>query len=302
MIILPINLKYNFQFSTFSKINNSFISKFKDKDIKKLMEILIGFLDGDGYFDIGPQKQYNKNPNNKPKSTIRIRLGVNLQYSDKDLLELIVKKLGIGKINYSKSKNQCRLIFYQKDILNVIYPYIISNNLNFLVFNRRKQFFLYKYILENKIVHWENINLEKINKLFIESNKKLGFKDIINLPYFYNWLVGFTIAEGSFHIKAIGTYHYSIVQSGIENYQIIKAIHYFIKGAESLNYEIKPENSKVYRISFSSKKDLKFIIDFFENNNLLGLKKIQYDNWKINVISRINYSASNVILNNISKK
>ena len=53
--------------------------------------------------------------------------------------------------------------------------------------------------------------------------------DIINLPYFNNWLTGFTIAEGSFHIKAKGQAHFSIVQSGIENYQIIKAIHYLQK-------------------------------------------------------------------------
>jgi hypothetical protein len=87
MILLPITLKHNFlysrctacfsfriarilaalrrAFSSILKINSS-VSL--DKDINKLMEILIGFLDGDGYFDIGAQKQYNKNPNNKPKS------------------------------------------------------------------------------------------------------------------------------------------------------------------------------------------------------------------------------------------
>ena len=103
--------------------------------------------------------------------------------------------------------------------------------------------------------------------------------DIINLPYFNNWLTGFTIAEGSFHIKAKGQAHFSIVQSGIENYQIIKAIHYFCaKGKDSLNHQIKAENSKVYRISFSAKKDLLFIIKFFDSNPLLGLKKLQYDN------------------------
>ena len=81
------------------------------KPDKKFMAMFIGFLDGDGYFDIGVQKQYNKNADNKyqPKSTIRIRLGTNLQINDKNLLEFIVKKLGVGKIDYSKSKNQCRL-------------------------------------------------------------------------------------------------------------------------------------------------------------------------------------------------
>jgi hypothetical protein len=151
-----------------------------------LMEKFIGILDGDGYFDIGSQKQYNKNPNNKPKSTIRIRLGINLNIKDKELLELLVNKLNIGKIDFSKSKNQYRLIIYKKEILDVIYPYFKNNNIEFLNFNRRKQFFLFKYIIENNIIHWEDLDFDKINKLFVIFNKKLDFIDIINLPYFNN--------------------------------------------------------------------------------------------------------------------
>jgi len=299
MIFLPIILKRNLQLST---IINKKISESDNKDISKLIEIFIGILDGDGYFDIGAQKQYNKNPKTNPKSTIRIRLGINLQFKDKELLELLENRLGIGKIDYSKSKEQYRLILYKKDILNVIYPYLQKNNIEFLTFNRRNQYFLFKYILENDIKHWESLNLEQINNLFKKSNKQLDFSDIINLPYFKNWLVGFTIAEGSFHIKSNGKAHYSIVQSGYENYQIIKAIHYFIKGPEYLNYKIKPENKKIYRISFSSKKDLLFIIEFFESNKLLGLKKLQFDNWKSYIISNnnINSSAPNVILSKVS--
>ena len=302
IILLPITIKRNLQLST---IINKNTSDTKDIDNFKLIEIFIGLLDGDGYFDIGVQKQYNKNPNNKPKSTIRIRLGIILQFKDKELLELLVDKLGIGKIDYSKSKDQYRLILYKKDILNVIYPYLQTNNIEFLTYNRRKQYFLLKYIIDNNIKHWEEINLENINNLFQMSNKQLNFSDIINLSYFNNWFVGFTIAEGSFHIKSNGRAHYSIVQSGLENAQIIKAIHYFIKGPESLDYKVSIENDKVYRISFSSKKDLLFIINFFENNELLGLKKLQFDNWKSYVLSKninnnINSSAPNVILSKFS--
>ena len=279
LILLPITIKRYSQLS-----NNSGINRANLTDIDHLIEKFVGILDGDGYFDIGAQKQYNKNPNNSPKSTIRIRLGINLQYSDKDLLEFLVSKLGVGKIDYSKSKNQYRLILYKKDIINVIYPYLIKNNIEFLSYNRRKQFFLFKYIIENKITHWEDLNLDQINNLFLNSSKELEFSEIINLPYFYNWLVGFTIAEGSFHVKSNGKAHYSIVQSGHENFHLIKAIHYFIKGSESLNYNIKPESERVYRISFSSKKDLKFIINFFDNT-LLGLKKEQFNNWKSYILS-----------------
>ena len=134
------------------------------------MEIFIGVLDGDGYIEIGPQKQYSKNPNYQPKSTIRSRIVLRLHKRDKELLELIKTKLGVGKIDYSKSKNQYRLIFYKKDILKVIYPYIQSKNIEFLVYNRQKQFFLFKYIIENNIKYWEDIDFNKINNLFKKHN------------------------------------------------------------------------------------------------------------------------------------
>ena len=299
MVFLPITLKRNLQLSASSKnIANFSDLKFNDKDLCKIIEIFVGIIDGDGYFDIGVQKQYSKNLNKSSKSTIRIRIGINLQYKDKDLLNLLANKLKVGKIDYSESKNQYRLILYKKDILKFIYPYLKINNIEFLTYNRRKQFFLFKYIVENNIKHWDNLNLQEIDNLFYDYNKKLNFLDIINLPYFNNWLVGFTIAEGSFHVKSKGTAHFSIVQSGIENYSIIKAIHYFIKGNDSINHQIRPENSVIYRISFSSKKDINFVINFFNNNNLLGLKKIQFDNWKSFIYSKnnINNNAQNVNL------
>jgi LAGLIDADG endonuclease len=301
LTLLPIIIKRKLHLS-----NNKDISEFNFKDLSKskLIEIFVGILDGDGYFDIGPQKQYNKNPNNKPKSTIRMRLGINLQCSDKELLELLQNKLGVGKINYNKSQNQYRLILFKTDILNVIYPYLQSNNIEFLNYNRRKQYFLFKYVLENNITHWDDLNLEDINNLFLKSNKQINFFDILKLPYFYNWLVGFTVAEGSFHIKSNGRAHYSIVQSGHENYNLIKAIHYFVKGSSSLDHKINPEDSKIYRISFSSKIDLTFIMNFFDNNQLLGLKKLQFDNWKSYIISnnKIISSAPNVILTKVSNE
>ena len=295
LTLQPLCLQSNF------KLSNTNLSNINDKDISKLIELFIGVLDGDGYIEIGPQKQYNKKELN-PKSTIRMRIVLRLHRLDKDLLDLFKSKLKIGKLDELKSKNQYRLIIYKKDILNVIYHYFKNNNIQFLNYNRRKQYFLFNYIINNNIIHWEDLNLEEINNLFLKSNKILTFTEIINLPYFNNWFTGFTIAEGSFHIKTNGKAHFSIVQSGYENSHLIKAIHYYIKGSESYNHTIKPENSKVYRISFSAKKDLLFIIKFFDSNPLLGLKKLQYDNWKSYIISNydLNSSASNVILSKVS--
>jgi hypothetical protein len=291
LLLLPVIIKRNFQLST---KNNIF------KIHSNLLEKFIGVLDGDGYIEIGPQNQYNDS--NTAKSIIRMRIVLRLHKDDKELLNLFMTTLKIGKLDELKSKNQYRLILFKTDIINLIFPYLQNNNIEFLNYNRRKQYFLLKYIIENNIKHWENINLEEINNLFQKSNKKLDFTDIIKLPYFNNWLIGFTIAEGSFHIKAKGTAHYSIVQSGHENYNLIKAIHYFIKGPSSFDHKINPEDSKVYRISFSSRTDLTFILNFFENNNLLGLKKIQFDIWKSYVINndKIISSAPNVLLPKIS--
>jgi len=147
------------------------------------MEKFIGLLDGDGYIEIGPQKQYNKNSIVNPKSTIRMRIVLRLHKEDKELLEFISNILNIGKLDELKSVNQYRLIIYKTDIFNIIYPYLQTNNLEFLTYNRRKQYFLLKYIIENNIKHWEELDLDEIDNLFKKSNKKLDFSDIINLPY-----------------------------------------------------------------------------------------------------------------------
>lgn len=88
------------------------------KPDKKFMAMFMGFMDGDGYFDIGEQKQYNKatkaaslsggcSPLSQReraalvKSTIRIRLASNVNVRDTSLLEYFVKVLGGRKdINY----------------------------------------------------------------------------------------------------------------------------------------------------------------------------------------------------------
>ena len=92
---------------------------------KKFMALFIGFIDGDGYFDVGEQKQYNKKTKALVKSTIRIRLASNVNVRDLPLLEYFVKVLGVGKIStMSGERNQVLVIFSKKDLTNVILPLI----------------------------------------------------------------------------------------------------------------------------------------------------------------------------------
>jgi hypothetical protein len=121
----------------------------------------MGLIDGDGYIEIGPQKQYNKS-SNVPKSTIRARLVIRLHTRDKDLLVYLTKVLGVGSISGLDSKNQTRLIFSKKDLFTVIIPLIKMYNLEFLTYNRAKQYALLSYIIDNQIVHWENVNFSPV--------------------------------------------------------------------------------------------------------------------------------------------
>jgi len=124
------------------------------KPDKKFMAMFIGFMGGDGYFDIGEQKQYNKTTKSLVKSTIRIRLAANINVRDKSLLEYFVKVLGVGKLStMSGGREQVRVIFSKKDLITVILPLIKEYNLQFLTSQRVKQFALVNYILENSITH-----------------------------------------------------------------------------------------------------------------------------------------------------
>ena len=111
-----------------------------NKTNSKLLENFIGLLDGDGYIEIGPQKQSNS------KSTIRVRIVLRLQKEDKELLNLFSNTLKIGKIDELKNINQYRLIISKTEIFNIIYPILKNSNIEFLIYNRRKQFFLRKNI------------------------------------------------------------------------------------------------------------------------------------------------------------
>ena len=119
---------------------------------KNFMSMFMGLVDGDGYIEIGPQKQYN-NSITKPKSTMRARLVIRLHTRDTTLLIYLTKVLGIGSISELKSKNQTRLIFSKKDLSTVIIPLIKKYDLYFLTKNRSNQFALLNYILDNNIVH-----------------------------------------------------------------------------------------------------------------------------------------------------
>lgn len=147
----------------------------------------------------------------------------------------------------SGDRNQVRVIFSKKDLSTVILPLIQEYNLQFLTIQRAKQFALVNYILKNSITHWDNVNLKEssfVPKSVLELSK---------LDYFCDWLVGFTIAEGSFVLKKTGSAFFQLKQSGEENVNLLKTANFVITG-EQPTVSFKSDSSGAYQLALSSKK------------------------------------------------
>lgn len=245
------------------------MTKKVSKPDKKFMSMFMGIVDGDGYIEIGPQKQYNSS--GIAKSTIRARLVIRLHSRDSSLLTYLADVLGVGSISSLDSVNQTRLILSKKDLTAVIIPLIQKYGLQFLTANRRSQFSLLNYIIDNNIVHWDNVN-------FTHSSLDFSVQELLNFSFFANWLVGFTVAEGSFGVKGKGEAFFQIKQKGIENYgfAIIKAICVFIADREP---NIKADYTNSYQLTLSSKADVQKVVNFFSaiDTNLCGYKLTQYN-------------------------
>ena len=76
-----------------------------------------------------------------------------------------------------------------------------SYGLQIFTGNRARLFVLLNFIINNQITHWENV-------AFNPSIPVYSLNYLIDLDYFSDWLVGFTIAERSFGHKSNGSAFY----------------------------------------------------------------------------------------------
>ena len=245
----------------------------------QFIAFLVGFIDGDGYIQI----------TRTPKGYIAIKLVIGLQLEDISTLEYIESVLKLGKITINKDhkSSNCRLIFNRTDLQEIIFPLLIHHGIFFITETRKNQFDLAMFILKNDIKLFDDIpNLGSAYnsiKLYHDSDgpttsgqttsKAL---DYVNLHFFKNWLVGFTVAEGSFFIK----------KNNDGCFQLKQRIHVQLFESFKLLFEtnrrISTENNKYNQFSVSSKADIQKVINFFSFSGLhplIGLKGIQYFNW-----------------------
>ena len=69
---------------------------------KKFMSMFKGLVDGDGYIERGPQKQYNKS-SIIPRSTIRARLVLRLHSRDIEFITYLTKVLGSNPQSWARA-------------------------------------------------------------------------------------------------------------------------------------------------------------------------------------------------------
>lgn len=175
----------------------------------------------------------------------------------------------------SGGREQVRVIFSKKDLSQKILPLIKEYDLQFLTSQRIKQFALVNYILENSITRWDDVNFKE----FVFVAKPV--QDLVKLAYFADWLVGFTMAEGSFGMKANGSAFFQLKQSGDDNVNLLKAASLQITGVES-NDAFKPDSTGSYQLTLSSKKNIEQVISFFQSPDhhpLYSYKLNQYRNF-----------------------
>lgn len=227
------------------------------------LAMLVGFIDGDGYISI----------TKSTKGFITLNLTISLHIKDLSALQYIQAVLGLGRINlYPKSGKQdtCKLVINKTDLQEILFPLFLYHNLFFLTNTRREQFDKALFILQNNLKLFSDIPAVVPSMFSLPSTAS----DYTNLPFFNNWIVGFTNAEGSFLVK-------------INNdacFQLRQRIHVLLFEAFKLvlgtTRKIGLDSGAYNLFSVSSISDIQRVVSFFSfsgHHPMIGLKIIQYE-------------------------
>ena len=246
----------------------------------QFISFLVGLIDGDGYIKI----------TKTTKGFIAIKLVIILTLKDLSTLEYLQSVLNLGKLTINRDiKNPiCKLIISKTDLQEVLFPLLIYHNIFFLTSNRRKQFDLALFIFKNDIKYFED--LPYLDNLSSNFNLPVNASDYLKLDFYRNWLVGFTIAEGSFLIKINKDACFQLKQ--VDHSQLFESLKILF----NTNCNLYFEKDKFVQFSVSSQSELQKVIDFFSFSGLhplIGLKNIQYFIWLNNLQKSYRYMNLN---------
>lgn len=223
----------------------------------------IGLVDGDGSIQV----------NKTTKGYVQIKMDIKLSLNDISTLEYIHSIFELGKIYISRDIRNptCRLVFNKTELQEILFPLFVHHNIFFLTLNRRTQFNTAMHVLEQEIKFYELIpSEEKIPLKFILPEDSLNYT---YLSFFKNWIVGFTVAEGSFVSKTSLECCFQLKQNiHIDLFKALKLVF-------NTNRSIYTEKGLYNQFSVSSNNDIQTVINFFSFSGLhplVGHKTIQY--------------------------
>lgn len=266
------------------------------KDIPySFLSMLVGLIDGDGYFLIVC--------NDKDSDDIKINMTLSLHIRDLSTLEYIQSVLPgrspsggsvlkIGKVSiYSKddTPHTCKYIINRTDLQEVFLPLLMHHKIYFLTKTRINQYNKLMYILNNDIIRYSNIPVD-INNIPVINKLPSTSLEYSKLPYFNNWIVGFTIADGSFNVKRRGSIGYTLKQR--EHMLLFEGI----KLVFNTTTKITIDKGNYIQLYVSSRKDIQTIINFFSfsnNHPLLGYRLAQYNRWLLKLKESKRYKDLN---------
>ena len=241
---------------------------------------LVGFIDGDGYIQL----------TKSTKGFIAIKLIISVHLNDLSTLQYIHSVLKLGKITIYKDLKSptCKLVINKTDLQEVLLPLLLHHKIFFLTETRINQFNTCMYILNNNVVYFDMIPTKKdIVSIFELPNTAQAYT---YLHFFKNWIVGFTMSEGSFLVK----------KNNDACFQLKQRVHVNLFEAFKIIFDTKRkitiDNGLYAQFSVSSKVDIQTIINFFSYSGLhplFGLKNIQYLKWLDSLSNSIRYKNLN---------
>jgi hypothetical protein len=162
------------------------------------LAMLLGLIDGDGYLKV----------TKTTKGGLQVEMVLSLHIDELPLLQHIQATLGIGRVVLFPKITTAKYIIGRVDLQEVFFPLLHYHGLHFLTITRTLQYNTMMYVFANNITRFADIPsiIPSVHVLPLNSEAYLL------LPFFGNWLVGFTIAEGSFYVKSSGEFFFSLRQ------------------------------------------------------------------------------------------
>ena len=261
---------------------------------KNWIEWFIGFLDGDGNFQIFPKLRNYFKKSGELSNYFNVGYGIHISLSLKDydlLLDIQAILQGMGNLYKYEDKDEARLAITKLSELEILVTSIL-NQAPFIILMQRERYNRLSYGILNKINRFET-HSDYIN--FINTNFSKPISEELNNEYFNsksfdNWIQGFINGEGSFHIHKKG--HLTFYIEHTDKNALINIKNRFNFGPNVIEREARPSltyrNSKLdfrlptYALHISSQKDINTLKDFCSNKDLAplaGAKLIQFNNW-----------------------